>query len=46
MDGIPGPPPATTTADEPSAPVADLTSARVQRRKILDGSINEYSAAA
>jgi predicted NAD/FAD-dependent oxidoreductase len=34
------------TADELPAPVIDLSPARVQRRKILNGLINEYSQAA
>jgi hypothetical protein len=33
-------------ADELPAPVIDLSAARVRRRKILNGAINEYSQAA
>jgi hypothetical protein len=33
-------------AGTPPAPVADLTAARVRRRKILNGVIGEYSHAA
>jgi putative transposase len=32
--------------DVPLSPVADLTAARVRRRKILNGLINEYTQAA
>ena len=34
------------TAEDPRAPVIDLSAARVRRRQILNGLINEYSQAA
>jgi putative transposase len=35
-----------STADELPTPVTDLTAARIRRREILNGLLNEYSQAA